>query len=176
MQIRVAVRDNTEHLVKEFAGLFGQNRVSRQAGGEIVVELGSGTNDAIDKALRAIERWLVETGVWSAIVWVGDRSYMLERPGQVTPELRATLVSLPRNTSSNGALFNRTVNNGIYDVLAKLDVEDGEFWCECDSSCEERVTLTLREYAALRDRQGEPLLSRSHVLPQDASPTDSAHV
>jgi hypothetical protein len=61
-----------------------------------------------------------------------------------------------------GQEFIRTVNNSIYDVLIKLDVEDGEFWCECDDiHCEERVTLTLREYAALQRRSGV-LLSRMH--------------
>lgn len=61
---------------------------------------------------------------------------------------------------TNGARFIRRVNNSVYDVLVKLDVEDGEFWCECDDAyCEERVTRTLREYAALGDA---PLLSRNH--------------
>jgi hypothetical protein len=75
---------------------------------------------------------------------------------------------------SNGARFIRTVNNSVYDVFVKLDVEDGEFWCECDDpGCEERVVLTLREYIALRGRNGEPLLSRSHAPDQAASVTDA---
>jgi hypothetical protein len=40
----------------------------------------------------------------------------------------------------------------------KAIVEDGEFWCECsEPDCAER------EYAALRKRDGELLLSRRHA-------------
>ena len=68
------------------------------------------------------------------------------------------------NTSSSGARFIRRVNDSVYDVFVKLGPEDGEFWCECDDpNCEERVTLTLREYAVLRERNDEPLISRSHA-------------
>lgn len=179
--------------MKEFGSIFGGSRVSLQTDGEIVLELRGETNEAIDKALKAIERWLAATGIRSAKVWVGDHSYMLERPGRVKPKLRATLLSWPQSnlgqdgrpelegsqldTSSNGAPFIRRVNNSIYHVLIKLGMEDGEFWCECDDpSCEKRVTLTLREYAALRDRASNPLLSRSHALPHVAPSTDSAHV
>jgi hypothetical protein len=59
--------------------------------------------------------------------------------------------------------FTRRVNDSIYQVLDKLAAEDGEFWCECDDlHCEERVLLTLREYAALRERGNERLLSPAH--------------
>lgn len=62
-----------------------------------------------------------------------------------------------------GQRFIRGVNNSEYDVLVKLQVEDGEFWCECeDPACEERIVLTLREYAALRHRR-EVLVSRRHA-------------
>jgi hypothetical protein len=40
----------------------------------------------------------------------------------------------------------------------------GSECAECDDpSCELKVTLTLREYAVLRDRIDEPLLSRRHA-------------
>jgi hypothetical protein len=66
-------------------------------------------------------------------------------------------------SQSGGQRFIHQVNDSIYHVLIKLAVEDGEFWCECsDPACDERVLLTLREYAALRQRDGEGLLSRSH--------------
>lgn len=65
---------------------------------------------------------------------------------------------------SGGQRFIRRVNNAVYDVLYKLAVEDGEFWCECsDPTCDEQVLLTLREYAALRERDGELLVSRRHA-------------
>ena len=63
---------------------------------------------------------------------------------------------------TGGQRFIRRVNDSIFEVLLKLEVEDGEFWCECtDVDCNERVLLTLREYRTLR--QGvESLLSRAH--------------
>jgi transcriptional antiterminator Rof (Rho-off) len=65
---------------------------------------------------------------------------------------------------SGGQRFIRQVNDSVYDVVLKLEVEDGEFWCECsDPTCDETVLLTLREYAALRQREGELLLSRDHA-------------
>jgi hypothetical protein len=65
---------------------------------------------------------------------------------------------------NRGQQFIRQVNNSIYEVSVKLGIDGGEFWCECDDMhCDERVTLTLREYAALRDRTDGPLVSRSHA-------------
>ena len=62
-----------------------------------------------------------------------------------------------------GQQFVRLVNGAIYEVLIKLELEDGEFWCECqDIDCDERVTVTLREYAMLQKRCGV-LLSRVHA-------------
>jgi hypothetical protein len=59
--------------------------------------------------------------------------------------------------------FTRRVNDSIHQVLDKLAAEDGEFWCECDDMhCQERVLLTLREYAALRERGHERLLAPVH--------------
>jgi hypothetical protein len=65
---------------------------------------------------------------------------------------------------NKGQQFTRQVNNSIYDLYLKLESEDGEFWCECGNMhCEERVILTLREYATLQERSGV-LLSRAHAL------------
>jgi hypothetical protein len=64
---------------------------------------------------------------------------------------------------NRGQAFIRLVNNSVYAVLVKLEVEDGEFWCECEEvECDERVLLTLREYAMLEKRSGV-LLSRIHA-------------
>jgi hypothetical protein len=66
---------------------------------------------------------------------------------------------------SSGQQFIRQVNDCIYEVLDRLGSEDGEFWCECvDMNCDAKVTMTLREYAALRERDDEFLLSRAHGL------------
>ena len=79
--------------------------------------------------------------------------------------------------SSNGVRFVRRVNNSVCDFLLKLELEDGEFWCECDDlSCDRRVVLTLREYVALRDRGDDPLLARSHGPREGASLTGATHV
>ena len=68
------------------------------------------------------------------------------------------------NGLTGGQRFIRIVNNAVYDVLFKLGVEDGEFWRECcDPACDQRVTRTLREYAALRERDDELLISRGHA-------------
>ena len=178
MVIRVAVQETetSERLVEEFASLFEGRQVTLRSNGEIELELRGEANGPLYQALKAIERTLEEARIATAKVWVGDRSYMLERPlseqPAATPEGQFVARSLggdrsqseQTDGSSNGARFVRRVNDSVYDVLVKLDFEDGEFWCECDDpSCEQKVTLTLREYAALRDRIGEPLLSRSHA-------------
>ena len=192
MQMRVVVGDGetAKRLVQELAGLFRAGRVSVETGGQIQVELRGEADDAVARTLIAIERWLGEDGISSATVWVGEQSYVVERPRvSRSPQKRpgrqiAERIGRPpvsggsqMKASSAGARFLRTVNNSVCDVLVKLGVEDGEFWCECDNPrCEERVILTLREYLVLRDRHGERLLSRSHALPHVAPATDAAHV
>lgn len=178
MVVRVAIeeKESSERLVEEFAILFGRRQVTLRSNGDIELDLRGEANEPLHQALRATERTLEEAGIATAKVWVGDHSYMLERPASeqpaATPERQFVARSLgrdrplsePTSRSSSGAQFIRRVNNSVYDILVKLDVEDGEFWCECDDpSCERRVTLTLREYAALRERIDEPLLSRSHA-------------
>ena len=72
---------------------------------------------------------------------------------------------------SGGQQFIRQVNDSIYGVLHNLGSEDGEFWCECaDIECDERVLVTLREYTALRQRENEFLLSRTHQNTMTHSP------
>jgi hypothetical protein len=64
---------------------------------------------------------------------------------------------------SGGQRFIRQVNDAIYDVLYKLDSEDGEFWCECtDVYCDKRVLITLREYVAMKQREDAILLAPPH--------------
>jgi len=83
MQIRVAVADSgtAKRLAQELASLFGATRFSSGADGEIQVELRGEKHDALHKTLSAIERWLEDTAVGSTTVWVGDKSYVVERPG-----------------------------------------------------------------------------------------------
>jgi hypothetical protein len=191
MVIRVAVRETegSERLVEECASLFGDSRVTLRSSGEIELALSGEANKLLAQALTAIERILDEAGIATAKVWVGDHAYMLERPAfkqpAATPEPQFIARSLgpDRDISeelsrpSNGAQFIRRVNNSVYDAFVKLGCEDGEFWCECDDpSCEKRVTLTLREYAALKKRVDEPLLSHSHTAGQAASADEPARV
>jgi hypothetical protein len=73
------------------------------------------------------------------------------------------LKAIDTDARTGGQRFIRRVNNSTYDVLVKLKVEDGEFWCECsDPGCDHRILLTLREYKALRLRS-DLLLSRKHA-------------
>jgi hypothetical protein len=45
----------------------------------------------------------------------------------------------------------REVNDRIYETLASMGTEDGDFLCECgDEDCSERIQVTHREYRALR--------------------------
>ena len=189
MVIRVAVgeTEGSERLVEEFASLFGDSRVRLLSSGRIELELSGEANEALNHALTAIERTLEGAGVTTAKVWVGEHAYMLERPvfeqPTATPARQFVARSLGRDRSeemsrpSSGTPFIRRVNNSAYEVFVKLGYEDGEFWCECnDLNCEERVTLTLREYAALKKRVDEPLLSHSHTARRAASEGESARV
>src|SRR4051794_256539 len=76
---------------------------------------------------------------------------------------RARAKGSPMSSASGGQQFIRQVNDAIYGVLDKLGVEDGEFWCECaNMACEQRVLITLREYAALHQNENGLLISRRH--------------
>ena len=83
--------------------------------------------------------------------------------GSGAAEDRAGREGTQMTEHTGGQRFVREVNDSIYEVLFKFVSEDGEFWCECeDTHCEQRITLTLREYAALRKRPDAELLSRTH--------------
>jgi hypothetical protein len=59
---------------------------------------------------------------------------------------------------SQHSLLMAEVNDRIFEINA-LHSEDGEFLCECsDESCIETITLTLREYAALKGQPERPVL------------------
>ena len=75
---------------------------------------------------------------------------------------------------SNGARFIREVNNSVFDVLLKLDLEDAGFWCECDDpACEEgRPARGVRGQA---DRDAGALLSRSHAARHVGLVREAAH-
>jgi len=59
------------------------------------------------------------------------------------------------------------VNSHILEAAQESSAVTGdwEFFCECGQpDCRELVTLSLPEYASLRER-GEPVLAPSHRLP-----------
>lgn len=169
MVIRVAAQDSERAgwLVREFVRLFGGERVSLEADGEVEVQPEE-TNGAIGQALGAVQRWLEATHLESARVSVNGHSYKLERSpvpvGSGWPDTQPPEGGCETGSVSSGERFIRQINNEVCDVLLKLGFEDGEFWCECDDPCcVRRVVVTLREYVALRDRDGEALLSRGHA-------------
>ena len=62
----------------------------------------------------------------------------------------------------------REVNDRIHETLAQVGAEDGDFLCECgDDGCSDTVTITLREYLALRTSADAAVLrSASHAAGQ----------
>jgi hypothetical protein len=68
------------------------------------------------------------------------------------------------NTRPDHQELVRDVNDHIREVLGGFSASNGEFICECDLiACTERVSLTLREYDALRDgSDGAGVLAAKH--------------
>jgi hypothetical protein len=82
MVIRVAAQgiESAKHLVVDLVGLFGGECVSLQADGEVEIQTRREPNGALSQTLNAVERWLEETGIGAADVWVDGRSYTIDRP------------------------------------------------------------------------------------------------
>ena len=60
---------------------------------------------------------------------------------------------------SNHSFLLREVNDRVFELLSELDIDDGEFLCECsDEGCIETIPLTLLEYAALQKADDRPPL------------------
>lgn len=59
----------------------------------------------------------------------------------------------------------REVNDRIYETLANMGTEDGDFLCERDDEdCSQKVQVTLREYRAIRTRVNPAVLrSAAHT-------------
>jgi hypothetical protein len=79
--VRVATKDfqNASLLVVHLAGLFGGEHVSLQADGEVQVRLPE-LNGELVKTLKAVERWLEQSGIASAEVSVNEHSFTVEHP------------------------------------------------------------------------------------------------
>jgi len=82
MDIRVAAKDgeSTELLVARLVVLFGREAVSVQHDAVHVQLNGNSGQQAITQTLGSVERWLEQTGIGSADVWVDERRYWMERP------------------------------------------------------------------------------------------------
>ena len=94
----------------------------------------------------------------------------LRDPGTAHDWAKGATEETAMSELSGGQRFIRQVNDSIYELLERLGSEDGDFWCECSHiDCDERVLLTLREYAATRQRDNEILLSGTHEQ-QSAAP------
>jgi preprotein translocase subunit SecD len=82
--VRVTTRDseNAKLLVAQLAGLFGGKQISLQADGEVQVQLPELDGELV-KTLKAVERWLEQSGISSAEVSVNEHSYTVEHPERV---------------------------------------------------------------------------------------------
>lgn len=70
-----------------------------------------------------------------------------------------------RARGENQSLF-REVNERIESAATKLGPTFTEFMCECaDESCFEYVSMTLEEYAAVRERSTHFVVKPGHVYP-----------
>lgn len=102
MEVRVATRDaeSAKLLVVDLGGIFGGERVSLQADGEVQLHLRGEINGALVRTLKAVERWLEQTQTASADVCVDERSYTVEHPER---EHGRTASSRPNGSRSPGA-------------------------------------------------------------------------
>jgi hypothetical protein len=82
MEVRVGTEDveSAKLLVIDLVGIFGGERVSLQADGEVQLHLRGEINGALVHTLKAVERWLEQTQTASADVCVDDRAYRVEHP------------------------------------------------------------------------------------------------
>jgi hypothetical protein len=91
MVIRVAAKEgeSAELLVPKLVVLFGREAVSVQRDAVHVQLNGNSGQQAITQALASVERWLEQTGIGSADVWVDERRYWMKRPQSLVgpPEL-----------------------------------------------------------------------------------------
>jgi hypothetical protein len=83
MVIRVAAKDveSAKLLVAGLVGLFGGEGVSLGSDAEVHVELnGRSGQEAVNRTLASVERWLEETGIGETDVWVDERQYRMGAP------------------------------------------------------------------------------------------------
>ena len=60
---------------------------------------------------------------------------------------------------SKNSLLMQEVNDRVFGLMSELDIENGEFQCECsDVGCFETIQLTRRDYAALQKAEDRPPL------------------
>jgi hypothetical protein len=81
MVVRVATQnfESAKLLVVDLVGLVGGESVSLQPDGQVHLQLRGDVNGALVQILRAVERWLEQTGTASAEIWVDERSYTVEQ-------------------------------------------------------------------------------------------------
>jgi hypothetical protein len=82
MELRIVVPDATSAtgLADRLSVAFGSEQVSLRDGRpEVDVRIDREPDSAILNALEAVERWLDQTRVGSAEMWLGERSYRFAR-------------------------------------------------------------------------------------------------
>ena len=106
MEVRVGTGDveSAKLLVIDLVGIFGGERVSLQADGEVQLNLRGEINGALVHTLKAVERWLEQTRTASAELCVGERSYTVEHPQR---KHTSTLFSRSNGSSSPRPVVNR---------------------------------------------------------------------
>ncbi len=71
-----------------------------------------------------------------------------------------------RRVGINENLF-REVNERIEELGERLDVNEAEFFCECgDRNCAARLTVSTRQYEAVRAHSDRFLVVAGHELPR----------
>lgn len=89
VEIRVGVADagGIHGLMRRLAGVFDRSSVSFDGARKEVRVRSERESRAVVQVLGAVEAWLVEHGLDSAELSIGDRSYTLMAPAPVTSNL-----------------------------------------------------------------------------------------
>ena len=86
VEIRVETRDRTsaDTLLQRMATVFERSAVSFDRARSEVQVRSEWESRAVVQVVDVVEAWLGESGLKSAKLWLGDRSYTLVRPAPAT--------------------------------------------------------------------------------------------
>jgi anti-anti-sigma factor len=140
MVIRAAAEDveSAKRLVVRLVGLFGGERVSLRADGEVQLQLHEESNRALAQTLDAVEHWLEETGIASADVWVDERPCRVDRPRWLPSEPEVRVAGLPGETAVISLL-------GEHDIATAGEVRNA-IACALEQGTHPVVDLSETEF------------------------------